>query len=155
MQLRKKKTWKLWRFRKFEVRPWAYLKFFLYWSVASKKHVSWMKTRRQKQSKKHYTILPSHGIHQQSFIIHPRTSKRQSKRITQVFSSKAHMTIYFFSSQVQPFLQMRACGINTLKWGKPHGSTCILIGLIKISKLVLEALQSPRHKISHKISKKC
>ena len=64
-----------------------------------------MKTRRQQQSKRHYTILPSHGIHQQSFIIHPRTSKRQSKSITQVFSSKAHMPIYCFSSQIQPCLQ--------------------------------------------------
>ena len=135
--------------------PWAYLKFFLYWSIARKKHGSWMKTRRQQQSKRHYTILPSHGIHQQSFIIHPRTSKRQSKSITQVFSSKAHMTIYCFSSQVQPCFTMKAFGIYRLKWGKPHGSTCYPIGLIKISKLVLEALQSPRHKISHKISRKC
>ena len=126
--------------------PRAGLKFVLYWSIASKKHVSWMKTRRQQQSKKHYTILPCHGIHQQSFIIYPRTFKRQSKSIAQVFSPKLIWPIYWFSSQIQPCLQMRACGINRLKWGKPHGSTSSPIGLIKISKLVLEALQSPSHK---------
>ena len=113
---------------------------------SKQENLSWMKTRRQQQSKRHYTILPSHRIHQQSFFIHPRISKSQSKSITQVFPSNLIWPIYCFSSQVQPCLQMKACGINRLKWGKPHVSTSSPIGLLKISKPVLEALQSPRHK---------
>ena len=84
-----------------------------------------------------------------------KASKRQSKNHNTSMFFKAHMTnILILLSNSASCFTMNPWGINRLEEGKPHGATSYPIGQVKISKLVLEALQSPRHKISHKISKK-
>ena len=154
MWLRMKKTWKLWRNRKFEVPPRACLKFFLYCPIASKNMDLWMKTRKQNKERDtipFYQVMESNN--------NPLSSSKNIQETIQKhetsISSKAYMTIYCFYSSSSALFTMKAFGIYRPKWGKPLSSTCNLIGLSKISYFVLEALQSSRYKISHKISKKC
>ena len=54
----------------------------------SKKNEIWVKTRRQNNIKKHYTILPCQGIHQQAFNIPQKHPRGNPNIITQVYSSK-------------------------------------------------------------------
>ena len=73
---------------------------------------------------------------------HPRGNPKARDKY---FFQRLYDHILLLSSILALFT-MKTFGIYRLKWGQPHGSTCSPIGLIKISKLVLEALQSPRHK---------
>ena len=154
MWLRMKKTWKLWRNRKFEVPPRACLKFILYYLIASNNMELWMKTRKQNRERDtipFYQVMESNN--------NPLSSSKNIQETIQKhetsISSKDYMTIYFFYSSRSALFTMKAFGIYRPMWGKPLSSTCNLIGLSKISDFVLEALQSPRHKISNKISQKC
>ena len=93
-----------------------------------------------------------------STILHhsSKASKRQSKNHNTSVFFKAHMTnVLILLSSSASLVYNEIHGINMLEEGKPHGATSYPIGQVKISKFVLEALQSPRHKISHKISKNC
>ena len=139
---------------KFEVPPRACLKYILYCLIASKNMELWMKTKkknRERDTIPFYQVMESNN--------NPLSSSKNIQETIQKhktsISCKDYMTIYFFYSSSSSLFTMKSFGINRPKWGKPLGSIFNLIGLSKISYFVLEALQSPRHKISHKISKKC
>ena len=133
--------------------PRACLKSILYYLIASKNMDFWMKTR--KQNKERDTIPFYHVMESNN---NPLSSSKNIQETIQKhetsISSKDYMTIYCFYSSSSAFFSMKYFGIYRPRWGKPLSSTCNLIGLSKISYFVLEALQSRRHKISHKISKK-
>ena len=99
-----KKTWKLWRNRKFEVPPSACLKFVLYCPIASKNMDLWMKTRKQNKERDtipFYQVMESNNNPLSSSKIIQETIQKHETSI----SSKAYMTIYCFYHQVQPCLQ--------------------------------------------------
>ena len=106
MWLRMKKTWKLWRNRKFEVPPRACLKFFLYWSIASKKH-GFMSEIGNKTKRE--TLYHSTKSWNPTTILfhHPRKSKRLSKSMRQVFLPKLIWPYIASIHQVQPCLQWK------------------------------------------------
>ena len=132
----------------------ACFKSILYFLIASKNMELWMKNRKQNRER---DTIPSYQVMESNN--NPLSASKSTQETLEIHetsvSSKACINIYYFYSSSLALFTMKAFGIYRPTWGKPLSSTCNPIGLFKISYFILEALQSPRHKISNKISQKC